>query len=89
MWFYFRIFYFDFLYFCGINKKTVASIIVQTYNLFYDSVKLIEYIVSAVTVVTCNSHVGPSTITKIIILSICTDELLSTPKLIKFLPNQN
>ena len=46
-----------------------------------------EYLASAVIVVSSNPHVGPSPRTEIIfpLLSICTDELLSTPKIVVFL----
>ena len=57
-------------------------------NLFPDCVKLIGYSASAVNVVPSNSYVGPIPRIKISfpLLSICTDELISTPKMITFLP---
>ena len=55
-------------------------------NLFLDSVKSIEYLASAVIVVSSNPCVRPSPRTKICFLlsSICTEELLSTPQITTF-----
>ena len=54
----------------------------------YDSVKLIEYLTSAVIVLLCNPSVGPSPRTKIyfFLWSVSVDELFSTAKIITFLP---
>ena len=51
-------------------------------------VKLIGYFASAVNVVSSNSCVGPLPRIKIsfFLLSICTDELISAPKIMKFFP---
>ena len=48
-----------------------------------------EYLDSAVIVVSSNLCAGPSPKTKVsfFLLSICTDELMSIPKIIAFLPN--
>ena len=57
-------------------------------NFFPVTIKLIEYIFSALSV--CSSPcVGPSLKIKIyfFLLSIFVDELMSTPKIITFLPN--
>ena len=54
----------------------------QTYaNVFPDFVKLIEYLSPVVIVVLSKPDVGPATRIKIFLflLSICTEELLSTP----------
>ena len=58
-------------------------------NGFPDSVKLIEYLTSTVIVALSKPCVGPSPRTKIFLflLSICTEELLSTPKIITFPPS--
>ena len=55
---------------------------------FPDSVKLIQYLASAVIVASSNPCVGLSTTTKIpfFLLSKCTDERFSTPKITKLLP---
>ena len=55
-------------------------------NLFPDCEKLIEYFTSAVNVVSSSPHVGPSPRIKISfpLLSTCTDELISAPKIMTF-----
>ena len=57
-------------------------------NIFADCVELIGYSASALNVVPSNPGVGPLPRIKIHfpILSVCTDELISTPKMITFLP---
>ena len=47
-----------------------------------------EYLASAVNVVLSNPCIGPIPSIKIsfLLLSICTDELMSTPKIMTFLP---
>ena len=52
------------------------------------SVKLIEYLTSAVNAVSSNPYVGSSLRTKIFLflLSTYTDELISAPKILTFLP---
>ena len=61
------------------------------YTFFFDAVKLIEYLASTVIVVLSNPCVGPSPKTKIYfsLLSVCVDELFSTPKVITLLPKSN
>ena len=56
-------------------------------NLFLDSVKLIEYLASADIVVSSDTYVGLSPRTEIsfFLLSTCTEELLSTQKIMTFL----
>ena len=56
--------------------------------MLFDLEKLIEYWASAVNVVSSNSYVGPLPSSKIsfFLLSICTDELMSIPKITSFLP---
>ena len=55
-------------------------------NLFPDCEKLTEYFASTVNVVSCTPHVGPSPRIKIYfpLLSTCTDELISAPKIMTF-----
>ena len=55
---------------------------------FPDSVKLIEYLASAVIVALSKPYVNPSPRTEIFffLLSISTEELSSTPKIITFFP---
>ena len=57
-------------------------------NFLCDLEKLIGYSGSAVITVSCNPCVGSLASTKIsfFLLSICTDELLSTSKITRFLP---
>ena len=57
-------------------------------NIFLGYVKLIGYLTSAANVVLSNPCVGASPRTKIslFLLSICTDELISTPKIMTFFP---
>ena len=58
-------------------------------NHFFDSVKLIEYLAFAVIVVSFNPCVRPSPRTKIFITFLLlsyTEELLSTQKIMTFLP---
>ena len=57
-------------------------------NVLFDIEKLIEYWDSAVNVVSSNPCVGPIPRIKISfpLLSTCTDELKSTPKIMTFLP---
>ena len=54
---------------------------------FFDLVKLIEYVASAVIVILSNLCLCPSPRTKTFsfILSVCVDELFSTPKMLTFL----
>ena len=83
----FRIFCFEFMNFCTINKQvTIRSIIMQAQTKFcLTLLKLIEYIFSAVSVCS-NPCLGPLPRIKIpfVLLSIFVDELLSTPKIITF-----
>ena len=60
-------------------------------NRFCNLEKLIEYSASAVIFVSSNLCVGPLPRTEIsfLLLSIWTDELLSTPKITTLLPNQS
>ena len=55
---------------------------------YFDLEKLIEYLVSAVNVVSSNRCVRPSPRIKIslFLLSTCADELISTHKIMRFLP---
>ena len=57
-------------------------------NLFLDCAKLTGYFATAVNVVSSNPCVGPSPRIKISfhLISICTDELISAPKIMTFLP---
>ena len=57
-------------------------------NFLFDLEKLIEHWAFAVNVVSSNYCVGPKPRIKIsfFLLSICTDELMSTPKTMTFLP---
>ena len=57
-------------------------------NFLFDLEKLIENWAFAVNVVSSNYCVGPKPRIKIsfFLLSICTDELMSTPKTMTFLP---
>ena len=57
-------------------------------NLFLDCVKLVGYLASPINVVSSNPCVGPSPIIKIFLflLSTCTDELKSIPKVFPKLP---
>ena len=61
----------------------------QAWTIFcFFSVKLIEYFFSAFNVVSSNPCVGPLPRIKIyFLLSKCTEELISTPKIMQFLPN--
>ena len=57
-------------------------------NLFLDCVKLIHYFASVVNMISSNPCVGPSPRIKISfpLLSTCTDELISAPKIMTFFP---
>ena len=57
-------------------------------NLLFDYVKLTGYLATAVNVVSSNPCVSPSPRTKIsfFLLSTWTDELISAPKIMPFLP---
>ena len=57
-------------------------------KLFFDLVKLIKYLASALVVVSSSPVAGPPTKNKISFfpLSVCNGELLSTLKIITFLP---
>ena len=57
-------------------------------NLSFDCVKLKRHIASAVNVVLSNHRVGPlpRIKTSFSLLSVCTDELISAPKLRTFFP---
>ena len=67
IWFHFREFSFQLIYFCVINKWiTVASIIIQASTKFsFRSCKLMEYLDSTFIVVSFNSWVEPLPRTKI------------------------
>ena len=60
--------------------------IISNTNLLPDCVKLIGYFASAVNVISFSPCVGPSPRIKIPfpLLSTCTDELISTPKIMTF-----
>ena len=71
------------------NKKLLLPLyfrLKQNFLLYLE--KLIEYWASAVSIVSSNACVGPLTRIKIsfLLLLICIDELISTPKLMIFLP---
>ena len=61
----------------------------QTQNFFFVSVKLIEYIFSAVNECSPNPCVGPTPEINMLfpLLSICAEEFISAPKIITFWPN--
>ena len=54
--------------------------------MLFDLKKLIEHWASAANEVSSNPCVGPIPRIKISLLSVCTDELISTPKIMTFLP---
>ena len=86
--FYFTIFCFELIYFAALtNKKLLLPLKCGLKQIFsLDIVKFIEYLASAVIVVLSDPCIGLSPRTKIsfLLLSIRTDELLSTPKIITF-----
>ena len=68
------------------NKKLLLPLWCRhNVNLFRKCVKLIAYLASAVKVVSSNPCIGPLPRIKVCLclLSICTDELISAPKIIK------
>ena len=81
---------FELMYFCSINElKTVASIAMHLkQNFLFDFENWIKYWVSAVNIVLSDPCVGPKPKIKVsfFLLSICTDELISVPKIMTFLP---
>ena len=79
----------ELIYFCGVNKKYLLLPLQWRLkqNFLCDLEKLIEYLASAVIAVSSNFYIGPSPRTNIpfFLLSVCTDELLSTSKITTFL----
>ena len=76
--------------FYSINKQNAAPIVMKTQpNFFCYSVKLIEYSVSAVIVVSFHKSVETLTCINIslFLLSVCTEGLLSTTNIMAFLQN--
>ena len=80
-------------FYCINIQKTNAFIIMQIFiaNLYPDSVKLIRYLSSAVIAVLFNCYVGllPGSKIFLFLLSVCTEELLSTAEISTFLSKIN
>ena len=81
------------MYIYNINKLTNKKLLLPlkcrpNTNLFPHCVKSIGHFAYAINVVSSNPWAGPSPRIKIslVLLSICTDELISTPKIMTFFP---
>ena len=82
-WIYFRVICFELIDFYSINKQKNCCF--PCGIVFFGSLKLIEYLASAFIVVSLNLSVRPLPRIRIsFLLSICTEDLLSTPNIIHF-----
>ena len=83
------VFCFELIYFCALTNQKLLLLLqcrLNT-NLLFGCVKLMGYLASAGNVVSSNPGLGPLPRIKIslFLLSICTDNLISAPKIMTFI----